>query len=100
MARVNRNNASEKISGRVDQFVFKQYPGKTVVSKVPDMSRVKWSDKQLEAHDQFRLAASWAKAILSDPDIKAYYHSKAKTGQTAHNVAVGEYMRLYKDNKK
>jgi hypothetical protein len=99
MARVIRNNASEKISGRVDQFVFKHYPDKTVVSKVPDMSRVKWSDKQVNGRELFALASLWATEALSDPDIKAYYQRKAKAGRTAHNVAMSEFMRLYKENK-
>lgn len=99
MARLNRNNAAEGISGRVDQFVYKHYAAGTIVGKVPDMSHRKWSERQLKGHDLFREAQQWSQLALLDPEVKKYYQSKVKGRQNAGNVAISEYMRLYKQGR-
>jgi hypothetical protein len=96
MARMKGNIATEGISGRVGQLLFKQYGDKTVVSRVPDMSRRKLTEKQREANLQFRFANRWANYILKDPEKYEYYRSIATGGKNARNMAVSEYMRMRK----
>lgn len=94
MAKVKGNNASSGISGRVDQFVFKQYGDKTIVSRVPDMDRVKWTEKQQLHRKLFKKAQRWAIGMMADPQMKAYY--KARTTGNPKNAAISDYMRLHR----
>ena len=94
MAKVKNNNASSGISGRVDQFVFKQSKGKTVVSKVPYMDNVKWSDKQQAHRKLFKQAQRWATWMLADPQMNAYY--SVRTTGDPRNAAISNYMRLHR----
>ena len=75
------------------QFVFKHYRKrrKTVVSKKPDMSKVKPSEKQLGEKSRFAEAIRFAQGIIRDPAKKAAY--KVKDGDTVYNTAIKDYMR-------
>jgi hypothetical protein len=99
MARMKGNNAAEGLSGRVCQFVYKKYGDRTIVSKVPDMSRRKLSEKQREANTLFKMANHWATYVLKDPEKYAWYCSIATGGKTARNMAISDYMRMYKEGK-
>jgi hypothetical protein len=91
MARSRNNNATHGLSGRVDRLVFKTYDYGIVVSKVPNMDNVQWSEGQLGTHSDFSNASAYAKAKLKEPGMEAYYKSIAKPGCSAYNMAVKEY---------
>jgi hypothetical protein len=58
------NSFMEGVSGAIGrQIVFKKYQGKTVVSKMPDMSKRVLSEKQLESNERMRLATIYAKSM-------------------------------------
>ena len=78
------------------QVIFKNYRkrGKIVVSKKPDMSRVKPSENQLKEKSRFAEAIRFAQGIISDPAKKAAY--KVKEGDTVYNTAIKDYMRKNK----
>jgi hypothetical protein len=90
MARV-RNNATDRVSGKVDQFVYRNRHGKTVMARKPDESRKPPTANQESAKDKFRLAALYATGVMNDPLMKAFYASKAATGQSAYNMAFADY---------
>jgi len=75
------------------QVCFKNYrkTGKIVVSKKPDMSRVKPSENQLKEKSRFAEAILFAQGIISDPVKKAAY--KVQEGRTVYNTAIKDYMR-------
>ena len=79
------------------QVIFKNYRkrGKIVVSKKPDMSRVKSSENQLKEKSRFGDAVRYAQGIIRDPAKKAAY--KVKDGETVYNAAIKDY---YRKNKK
>jgi hypothetical protein len=95
MARMKNNNAAAGISGRVDQFVFKQYRSKQVVAKVQRTPK-KWSKDQCCNREGFGKAQRWARAMIRDPQMNAYYCAKAKPGQTAYHAAISDYRRMHK----
>jgi len=78
------------------QVIFKNYRkrGKIVVSKKPDMSRVKPSENQLKEKSRFAEAIRFAQGIISDPAKKAAY--KVKEGNTVYNTAIKDYMQKNK----
>jgi hypothetical protein len=90
MARV-RNNATDRVSGKVDQFVYRNRHGKTVMARKPDESRKPPTANQENAKDKFRLAALYAAGAMNEPLIKAFYASKATPGKSAYNMAFADY---------
>jgi len=60
-----------KLSGHIGkQIVFKQYAGKTIVSKYPDMSKRKLSPKQLRVNEIMQEANDEAQRILANEELR------------------------------
>jgi len=67
----SENLIFKNVSGHIGkQIVFKQYGGKTVVSKYPDMSKRKLSVKQLRINEMMQEAHYEAKSILADEELR------------------------------
>ena len=97
MARIKGNHILEGLSGKIGkQLVYKHYANGTVVSKMPDMSKVKPSAKQLEAKSTFKEAVHYSQQILADPKQKAAYEQLIGEGQTVYRYAIAEYMQKHK----
>lgn len=90
MARSSNNIATQGLSGQVGEFVFRQRFGKTFVMKKPVFSG-KTSPAQADNRSRFREASRYAKAAISDPELKLFYRSRAKYGQSEYNAAVGDF---------
>ena len=68
---ISNNLLLKQLSGHLGkQIVFKQYGDKTVVSKYPNMSRRKLTDKQLRVNEVMENANDQAKTILADKELK------------------------------
>jgi hypothetical protein len=94
MARVKNNDLIENLSGKVgNKLVYKTYAYGTVVSKYPNMSKVKLSLKQKRSNELFRKAVAYAQSIIADPKEKKKYESKLKPGKTVYNTALAEYLK-------
>lgn len=86
------------VSGKIgDQLVIKQYSYGTVISAMPDMSRVKPSRKQKLEQQKFAEAVAYAKSISRNPVKKAAYSRKLKKGQSVYHAAIQEFYK--KDEK-
>jgi hypothetical protein len=68
MAKVKKSIILEKISGTLYGIVFKQYRSGVVISKIPDMSNVKRSEKQVKCNQQFAASVAQARTMLNDPE--------------------------------
>lgn len=94
MARVNGNDLTESLSGRIGkQLIFKTYSYGTVVTRFPDMSKVKRTRKQKAASKLFREAVAHAKSVIADPAKYKRYARKLRAGQTVYHAALSEYMK-------
>jgi hypothetical protein len=71
-----------------DEITIYERNGRIIIAKKRGPSKNKPTKNQLEARYKMKVAAAYAKAILQDPDIKAYYKSLAGPGQNAYNMAV------------
>lgn len=81
------------VSGAVGkQMVVKQYAYGTVVTRYPDMSRVKPSRQQKQARSVFRDAVAYAQEILRSPAKMAGYKKGLKKGETVYHKAIKEYL--------
>lgn len=71
-----------------DQVTIYQRGGKTIMAKKRSPSKKKPTAHQQEARYKMKLAAAYARQILKDPDVKAFYAAKAGPGQNAYNMAI------------
>jgi hypothetical protein len=94
MARTQLNSALTGLRGQIGDLVFKQYKYGTVVTRVPRMSNVKPSKKQLEHRQRVKAAAQFYRAAMNDPELKRRFESIAKKkGWPLSAVALREYFR-------
>ena len=100
MARVQKNAVLKGLSGQLGkQLVFKQYGNKTVVSRFPDMSKIKPGKLQQQKSSLFSEAVAYARAIINDPVLKKKYQTKVKRGQTVYHYAIQEFYKKQKQVK-
>jgi bifunctional DNA-binding transcriptional regulator/antitoxin component of YhaV-PrlF toxin-antitoxin module len=93
MAR-SKNIFLHNVRGQIGkEIVVKKYGKKTVVTKYPDMSKVKPSKLQKVKRSKFAEAVANAQNILRTPALKAQYAKKVKRRQTVYNYAIKEYMK-------
>jgi len=76
-----------------DQITIYERNGQIIMAKKRGKSRKKPTKKQLEAREKLQVAAAYAKVMLKDPELKAYYQSKAGPGQNAYNMAIKDAYR-------
>jgi hypothetical protein len=93
MPRVRFEQGVKHIQGTLYDVVFKLSPqGKPIVTKRPDMSKVKWSKAQQAQRQRFKEAVAYARAALAEPKVRARYEKKAKRQhKRAWDVAVSDY---------
>ncbi len=90
----SKNNVlTEGLSGKIQQIVFRQKAGETIVSKRPAITTVPPTAAQQNIRFTFRDAVIYAASVLADPVLKLAYKAKAKPGQSAFNVAVADFFK-------
>jgi hypothetical protein len=88
MAKADNNVILSHLSGSIgDQLTVRQSNGTTIVSKKQKKRKKRSTEKQLAAQGHFRESTRKAKWLLRDPDMEAFYQSKAGPGLTAYNMA-------------
>jgi hypothetical protein len=95
MAKVTLHPPFKGIRGQLGGLVFRLYPnGETIVSKYPDMSNVTWSPAQEEHRQRFKRAIAYAKAAMTDPDVRAVYEKRtAEKDNRPFQMAVSDYFK-------
>lgn len=95
MAKVIGNMLVSHLSGTVGNLNFYDRKGKTVVRGAKRKGSMKKSTAgQIALQDRFTIAASHAMRAMEDPDLKFYYASMARGGQTAYNMALKDAMTV------
>lgn len=94
MALVKGNILLELVRGSLgNEITIYERNGQIIMAKKRGPSKKKPTKKQLEARYKMMVAAAYAKEILKDPELKAYYKTKAGPGQNAYNMAVKDAYR-------
>ncbi|WP_440133522.1 hypothetical protein [Chitinophaga sancti] len=89
MAIVKDNVLLSLVRGTLgNQLTIYERNGQIIMAKKRGPSTKKPTQKQLEARYRMQVAAAYAKQMLKDPELKAYYKSKAGVGQNAWNMAI------------
>ncbi len=99
MAISENNPFVQNASGAIGKLlVFKRYYDKTVISKMPDMSRRVLSKKQVEANERFSIANWYAKYIYKTEEgkIQARVRLKLPAHKSLFNALVKEYLEANK----
>ena len=97
MARLKKNSVLAALQGTISkELVVKQYPDKVVVSKYPDMSKVKRTERQLAQTQNMTDANAYAHFVLSNPELKAFYESNLQPGESLYRKALKDYFAKLK----
>ena len=96
MARTKNNTLLKNVHGSVGELVVKQYAYGTVITKKPDMSKVKKSESQKKEQNNFKDAVAYAQTIIRNKETKAAYALKLKKGETVYHAAIREYLKQVK----
>ena len=93
MPRVRFHPLVEEIHGTMYDVVFKKSPkGNMIVTKRPDMTKVRASAAQKANRERFKLANAYAKAAFAEPKLRARYQKRAKRQhKRAWDVAMSDY---------
>ncbi len=93
MTKVTLNPMFERLQGKFGNIVFRlAHSGTLTMTKVPDMSRVKWSEAQVEHRQRFKQAVAYARLAMADPDIRAKYEEAAAIkGKRPFDLAVSDF---------
>lgn len=89
-----KNIVTKGLSGKIQDLVFRQRYGKTIVSSFPTASKFPATESQQLIRFTFKDAVRYAKAILLDDAIKMAYLAKTKAGQTPFNLAVADFFKM------
>jgi len=95
MARSNNNPLTKGASGTIaDLLTFRtRRSGRVVMSAKRGESSVPPTAEQLAVQRRFKRGVIYAKAVLKDPTLKAYYTALAGPDQSAYNMALKDFMR-------
>lgn len=97
MAKYTTSAALAGLSGSFDNLVFKHYRKDkrgTVLSRKPDMSKVKPSRAQLARRELMREAGRFHRRVLADPGLLRKYQAIARKKRINLSAAtMGEVLR-------
>ncbi len=98
MANIRLSAVFDGLYGRFGGFIFRRSrKGSMVLSRMPNMKRVRWSKAQKEHRRRFKAAVVYAKAAMKDPVRKAYYEQMAlERHSIPFNMAVSDYFKIMK----
>ncbi len=92
MAKMKDNNATHGIRGKVNQFVYSQRFGETLVSK-PPIRTAPYTDEQKQVQSVFKRGVLYARSVLMDAAIREAYKQKARRGVSPFNMAVADFCK-------
>ena len=85
------NLITSKYSGRVGDVVFRNYGGKSVMSKRPDCSKVVKTAKQKEWNDLFAKAVKYGQYVIRTPELSRYYKAK-RPDLYPYNAGISDFL--------
>jgi hypothetical protein len=86
------NELTARYHGRFGNAVLRWRGGKSILSKMPDCSRVVKTKAQKDNMKRFAAATIYGKKVLSDPRLREKYEKKKKMYQSIWNAAISDFM--------
>ena len=84
------------LSGKMGNVVFRynKKTGKTSISKIPDLTKVKWSKAQKAHRRRFKKGVAYVQSLKTKPAVWAVYQKMAKKKRKrAWDLAVTDYFQ-------
>lgn len=101
MARLPKNSLFGALRGALGkEVVFKQYKDKVVVSRYPDFSRVKPTERQAAQRAKMKAAVAYAQKVLRDPALRAEMEKSLRPGESVYHKAKKQYFEKLKRGEK
>jgi len=85
------NVITKEYSGRVGDIVFRNYGGKSVMSKRPDCSKVIKTARQIEFMNRFAKAVKYGQYVIKNQELSNYYRKK-RPDLSPYHAAISDYM--------
>lgn len=95
MAKVDDNLFTDGLRGKSGNLVFKRINGKTVATKAPDRSNVKYTKEQLNYRKLFKAASKHASSIVNDPQKASRYKKNKLVDSEIYHAALKEYINKH-----
>ncbi len=73
-------------------IIIKQYAGKTVVSKYPDMTNIIPSEPQLQKRSRFAEAVAYAKSINNSEILRSDFVKRNGEVRSVYQAALKEFL--------
>jgi hypothetical protein len=86
------NELTARYHGRFGNAVLRWRGGKSILSKMPDCSRVVKTKAQKANMKRFAAATIYGKKVLGDPRLREKYRKKKKMYQSIWNAAISDFM--------
>ncbi len=68
MAKIKLIPMVKDIRGKLGDYVFRRtHTGELIITKSPDISKVKWSPAQKAHRQRFKKAVAYARAAMAEP---------------------------------
>jgi hypothetical protein len=95
MAKIILNPIIERAQGKMGNIVFRRsHTGEMCITKLPDMSKVKWSAAQQAHRQRFKQASAYAKAAMAEPTVRVVYEEiAAQKNKRPFDMAVSDYFK-------
>ncbi len=95
MPRIKKNSLVKGASGNYRrEFVYKNRGDKTFFGGMPELDPKRARTPKEKAFRQKSISATaYARAVVADPLLKAFYQKKVKNGNTAYNVAFADFQK-------
>lgn len=94
MGKVKNNVLVRALSGHIDGVLLKHYSYGTVISKMPDRSKVKLTAHQKDLNNHFQDAVEYARSIIQDPEKKMKFAKAAKKRQlSVYHMVLSDYLK-------
>jgi hypothetical protein len=95
MAKAGENAILKGVRGHIGKsVVVKERHGQTIVTNMPDHDKKKRTEAMKKHARRFKRASKLAKYHMQDPEKLARYEAARKPGQSAYNVALGEFLNM------
>lgn len=93
MTRARLHPLLEELHGTMYDVIFKKSPsGNLIITRRPNMSKVKWSKAQKAHRERFKQATEYAKAAMADPKVRAVYEAMgASEHKRPYAMALSDY---------
>lgn len=93
MSEANLNATIEGYRGAIGKLVFRNYKGRTIVSRKPVVTKEP-TQGQLAQRQRFKDAVTFAKSAAANPGLRAFYEPIAKAKDiTIYALAVADYLK-------